>query len=131
MTMTDNLKKFLEAVSQDKKLTDQFTKAETPEAVIALAAEKGFALNLEDIKPEERSGEVSDEELDAVAGVKTCVCVAGGGGESGGDDYTCWCVLGGSGSGYYRHNCGYYGTSDGEENRCVCLGYGQGDSVNK
>ena len=39
--------------------------------------------------------------------------------------------LGGSGSGYYRHNCGYYGTSDGEENRCVCLGYGQGDSVNK
>ena len=56
MTMTDNLKKFLEAVSQDKELTDQFTKAETPEAVIALAAEKGFALNLEDIKPEERSG---------------------------------------------------------------------------
>lgn len=127
--MTENLKKFLEEASSDEALIEKFTKAETPEAIIALAAEKGFTLTADDLKPEEASGgEVSDEELATVAGGKACFCAAGGGGESGSNDHTCWCVLGGSGSGYHRHNCGYYGLKDGEENRCFCLGYGSGDS---
>ena len=95
--MTDNTKRFLEAASQDKVFIEKLNKAETPEAVIALAAEKGFTLTEEDLKPEPASGEVSDDELDAVVGGKTCVCVAGGGGEAGTRDETCACVLGGAG----------------------------------
>ena len=127
--MTENARKFLEESSKDKEFIEKLTKAETPEAVIALAAEKGFTLTEKDFEaPRAQNGGVSDEELDGVAGGKACVCVAGGGGTAGTDDYTCWCVIGGSGSGYYRHNCGYYGTSDGVENRCFCLAGGHGTS---
>ena len=91
--MTDNLKTFLEAVSQDREFTKRLTKAETPEAVIALAAEKGFTLTQEDLKQEPASGGISDDELEAVAGGKTCGCFFGGGGEwSGG------CVFSGVGA---------------------------------
>ena len=95
--MTDNMKKFLEAASQDREFVEKLNKAETPEAVISLAAEKGFTLTEEDLKPALQTGEVSDDEMDAVAGGKTCVCVAGGGGEAGTRDETCACVLGGAG----------------------------------
>ena len=64
--MTENMKKFLEAVSQEKEFTEKLTKAETVEAVIALAKEKGFTLTAEDLKPQ--AGELNDDELDAVAG---------------------------------------------------------------
>ena len=127
--MTDNLQKFLEAASGDREFMDKVSKAETAEAVIALAKEKGFALTAADLTVEAKQGEVSDDELEAVAGGKVCVCVAGGGGEAGNNDHTCWCVLVGEGSGYFHHNCGYYGTKDGNENRCFCLGGGHGDSV--
>ena len=78
--MTDNMKKFLEAVSQNKECIEKLKKAETPEAVIALAAEKGFTLTQEDLKRESATGEISDGELEAVAGGKTCACFFGGGG---------------------------------------------------
>lgn len=38
--MTENMKKFLEAVSDDKEFIGKLTKAENAESVIALAAEK-------------------------------------------------------------------------------------------
>ena len=92
--MTDNMKKFLEAVSQDKEFLEKLTGAETPEAVIALAAEKGFTLTQEDLKQEPASGKISDDELEAVAGGETCGCFFGGGGER-----SCGCFFGGSGKG--------------------------------
>ena len=121
--MTDNMKKFLEEVSEDKEFINKVNRAETPEAIIALAAEKGFALTLEDIKPEERTGEVSDEELDAVAGGKTCVCVAGGGGEKDDAEKDCQCICVGIGQGLYGAKA-----STEDTVRCFCFGGGGGVS---
>ena len=70
--MTDNMRKFLEAASQDKEFLEKFSKAESQEAIVALATEKGFALTEEDLKQEQPvSSVVSDDELDAVAGGQT------------------------------------------------------------
>ena len=66
--MTENMKKFLEEISGDKEFLDRVEAAETPQAMIALAAEKGFALTEEDLAAEEAAGELSDDELDEVAG---------------------------------------------------------------
>ena len=66
--MTDNMKSFLEAVSEDKAFIERLSKAETPEALIALAAEKGFTLTAEDLTREAPTGELADDELDDVAG---------------------------------------------------------------
>ena len=98
--MTENMKKFLEEASKDKEYLEKVNKAETPEAVIALAAEKGFTLTAEDLKPDQPSGKLNDDELDAVAGGKACACVMGGGGEEGTNDRVCFCVGAGSGNGY-------------------------------
>ena len=125
--MTDNLKAFLEAVSQDKAFFEKLTKAKVPEAVIALATEKGFVLTTEDLTPEPASGEVSDDELDAVAGGKTCVCVAGGGGEAGTRDETCACVLGGAGLYVDIHQ----GKVIAEHQRCFCVMGGGGHSYDE
>ncbi len=64
--MTKDAKSFLEALSRDKELQEKIKEASTTEAVIALAAKKGFALTAEDLKP--AAGELSDAELDGVAG---------------------------------------------------------------
>ncbi len=113
--MTVNLNKFLEAASLDKVFLEKLNKAETPEAVIALAAEKGFSLTEEDLKPALQTGEVSDAELDAVAGGKTCACVAGGGGEVSENDDLCVCVFTGFGLSADRCNV-----------RCYCWAAGGG-----
>lgn len=46
--MTENMKNFLEEVSKDEALFAKLKGAETAEAVISLAAEKGFTLTAED-----------------------------------------------------------------------------------
>ena len=66
--MTDNMKSFLKAVSEDKEFMEKLSKAESTKAVIALAAEKGFALTVEDLTAEAPTGELDDNELDDVAG---------------------------------------------------------------
>ena len=64
--MTKDAKSFLEEAARDKELLEKIKNAATTEAVIALAAEKGFALTAEDLKP--AAGELSDDDLDGVAG---------------------------------------------------------------
>ena len=66
--MQDKMKAFLEAAAQDPALAEALEKAETPEAVIALAKEKGFEITAEDLASIPESGELSDDELDGVAG---------------------------------------------------------------
>ena len=116
--MTENMRKFLEEASKDREYLEKVNKAETPEAVIALAAEKGFILTAEDLKPDQPTGELNDDELDAVAGGAACACVVGGGGEkyvgwpSG--DAECACVGAGAGN---------YSTGD---TRCFCVLVGGG-----
>lgn len=127
--MTDNMKKFFETASQDKEYMEKLAKAETPEAIVALAAEKGFPLTLEDLKPAEAE-KVSDDELEAVAGGKDCYCALGGGGVEGGSDLVCACVMMGAGFGYRKIDV--KGKDYGkviEVQRCICPIGGHGESL--
>ena len=97
--MTENMKKFLETASADKEFVERLNESKDEEAVIALAKEKGFTLTKEDLNQQEKkSGALSEDELDAVAGGKACYCAVAGGGEEGEFDDTCGCFGVGSGS---------------------------------
>ena len=67
--MTDGLKQFLEAAEGDAALAAKLEATKTPQDFLALAAEKGFALSREDLSSlTAPTGELSDDELDDVAG---------------------------------------------------------------
>lgn len=87
---------------------------------IALVREYGVEITEADFRPTPAGGEVSDSELEAVAGGGKCVCVAGGGGT--GDEYrdTCACVAAGMGFGKVTNSgCGH---------DCACPLIGSGKS---
>ena len=112
--MNENLKKFLEKVSEDKALAEKVSAEKDPAALIPLAKEMGIELTEADLKrPVE---ELSDDELDTVAGGSdvSCACAMGGGGTKDTNDKTCACVLAGVG----------YDVNKAE--RCLCgfAGYG-------
>lgn len=111
--MTENMKKFLEAVSKNSNLAVT-TSAMTKGELLALAKELGIELTDADFA--ESSDELNEEELDAVAGGAACGCVLGGGGKAGGkwDNKVCVCVTGGGGL-----------TGDGTC-RCACTVAGWG-----
>ena len=113
--MTDNMKNFLEEASKDQEFIEKLKKAKTPEAVIAMAKEKGFALTAEDLNKKAPSGELSDDELEAVAGGRRCACFLGGGGTADYKEKTCACVAGGGGE-WEDGRC-----------RCACVVFGSGD----
>jgi predicted ribosomally synthesized peptide with nif11-like leader len=67
--MTEQLKSFMETMAQDQSLAEALNAAETPEAVIALAKEKGITLTEQDLALAQAPvGELSDDDLDDVAG---------------------------------------------------------------
>lgn len=112
--MTENMKKFLEAVSRDAELTAKVGSMGMKE-LLALAGELGLELTEADFtKPAVQ--DLNDDELDVVAGgvAVSCACAMGGGGTKDNNDRTCACVI--AGGGY---------TKSGRE-RCVCgiAGYG-------
>lgn len=112
--MNENMKKFLETVSKDEELTKKIG-AMGLEELLALAKELGLELSAADLeKPVVQ--ELSDDDLDAVAGGSdvSCACAMGGGGTKDSNDKTCACVLAGVG----------YDTYSSE--RCLCgfAGYG-------
>ena len=112
--MSENMKKFLEAVSKDEELVKKVGSMNLEE-LLALAKELNLELTAEDIeKPAVQA--LEDDDLDAVAGGSdvSCACAMGGGGTKDSNDKTCACVLAGAG---YSKN--------GRE-RCVCgfAGYG-------
>ena len=115
--MTENMKKFVEAISGDKEFVEKLTQAKDAAAVIALAKEKGFILTEEDLQPASGIQEISDDEVEAVVGGKACYCVLGGGGEESKNkgERTCACFAYGEG----LYDNGNY--------RCGCAAYGQGD----
>ena len=85
------------------------------EKMIEILKEYGVSLTAEDFKAPE--GELSDDELNAVAGGGGCGCgVAGGGG---GDEIICVCVAGGTG-----FVIGSGGLN--EQGGCVCVAAGAG-----
>ena len=67
---------------------------------------------------------LDDKELGDVAGGKECYCVVGGGGTAEKGEETCMCAFGGGG----LFNQPGWQAMDKQE-RCICVGYGQGDTV--
>ena len=110
--MTDNLRKFLEAISNDAELTKKIN-AMGKDELLALAKAQGLALTEADLL---QKTELSDDNLDTVAGGSdvSCACAMGGGGTKDDNDKTCACVIAGVG----------YDDEKGE--RCLCgfAGYG-------
>ena len=110
--MTDNLKKFLEKASETEALLEKVSAEKEPAALIAMAKDMGIELTEDDLmQPVE---EMSDDELDAVAGGSdvSCACAMGGGGTKDTNDKTCACVLAGVGydkAGRERCLCGFAG----------------------
>lgn len=99
------MKKLLEAMEQNAELKAKIDELDKkPDSAIndyiQLASEYGIELKEEDFKPADMQGEVSDEELDAVAGGDECYCAVGGGGTGRSNtERTCACVLFGQGDG--------------------------------
>lgn len=123
------MKKLLEAMEQNEELKAKVEKLDSNpqserEDYIKLAAEYGVELKEEDLKPQEARGELTDGELDAVAGGASCICVLGGGGEDTNQfEKTCACVLAGAGE------YGGYARDQFDSNaRCYCAIGGSGDA---
>ncbi|MBQ3484830.1 MAG: Nif11-like leader peptide family RiPP precursor [Clostridia bacterium] len=109
--MTENMKKFLEAVSQNEELAKKLS-AMTMEGLLALAKELGVELTEADF--EKPDGKLDENELEAVAGGGECYCAIGGGGTEDSNDKTCACVA--LGAGYSK----YGDFSDPDYERCIC-----------
>lgn len=112
--MSENLKKFLEAVSRSEELSKKVGSMGKDE-LLELAKELGLELTAADLeKP--AAQELDDDDLDTVAGGSdvSCACAMGGGGTADVNDKTCACVLAG------------VGYDDYKSERCLCgfAGYG-------
>ena len=64
----EQLNAFLEKVKGDTSLQEKLKAASTPEAAIDIAKEAGFAITAEDIQSMQSATELSDDELEGVAG---------------------------------------------------------------
>ena len=109
--MSKNYQKFLEELSKSKELVDKANAAKDVNELIALAKELGIVLTAADF---EKDCELSDDDLDAVAGGSdvSCACAMGGGGEKDSNDNVCACVLAGVGYDSYKSErclCGFAG----------------------
>lgn len=127
--MSTALKQFLEEVSKNEELKakvmalQELEKNEAVQAVITLAKEAGYALTEEDFVAKKAEGELSDEEVEAVAG-----------GERQFDDYTREQEESESKT-EESFVCSLFGSSDdfcdcvfgGDGDDCVCFIYGFGD----
>lgn len=129
--MTENLKKFLEAVSKDEALQAKLNALESNKEIamadiIALAKELGIELTEADFA--QPDGEISEDELETINGGgcptngtvnNSCCCAAAGGGygkQKDKDIWGCACVAYGQGG-------------DGKEDHttCMCVLYGHGE----
>ena len=106
--MTENFKKFMEAVSADEALMAKVGQEADAKVIIELAKDMGYELTEADFA--QQPTELEDDELDAVAGGTSvnCSCAFGGGGAKDHNDKTCACVLAG------------FGYSKNGDQRCFC-----------
>ena len=128
--MSENLKKFLDLIASNKELEakalacNELGEEKGKLAIIELAKENGIEITLADFeKPAEpASGELDDDELDAVAGGGGCGCGYGGGGGGvdavDGNVYGCACVIYGQG-----------GDGNAKDSNCMCFVTGFGFDV--
>jgi predicted ribosomally synthesized peptide with nif11-like leader len=69
--MNENVRSFLEEAAKDEALAERLAGAGTAEELLAIAAEKGYALKEEDLASAlaaPKTGELDDDELDDVTG---------------------------------------------------------------
>ena len=75
----EQLKAFLEKVKGDTSLQDKLKAAASPEAVVEIAKDEGFAITAEDIQSMQSATvmELSDEELEGASGGRrrTASCI--------------------------------------------------------
>ena len=64
----EQLKSFLEKVKGDTSLQEKLKGAADADAALAIAKEAGFAITAQDIQSMQSSTDLSDEELEGVAG---------------------------------------------------------------
>lgn len=120
--MKQEVKEFIKKVNSDEEsrkafmamLPEDQTKIDRDafieEKILPFAKERGYDLSVADFEPEEpASGEISDDELTAVAG-GMCICPVAGGGEgtdaNNNQPYVCGCVAyGQGGQGFEDANC--------------------------
>ena len=111
--MTENMQKFLTAVTQNDEMYGKINGAAKDE-LIAMAKALGIELTEADF--EQKPAELNDDELDAVAGGAACYCpMTGVGVATTAKADSCGCVMGGGGQ-WSDKSC-----------RCACVGYGQGE----
>jgi len=67
----EQLKAFLEAVKADAGLQEKLNAAADPDAVVEIAKEAGFVISADEL----RMTEISEEELEGVAGGATLPCM--------------------------------------------------------
>lgn len=95
--MNDNIKKFMEVVSNEGNETVTQLKDADAEKIISMARERNITITPEDLKQDDEVSELSMDELAATAGGKRCWCPGAGGGLEDKYHYACACVLGGGG----------------------------------
>ena len=114
--MTENMKKFLEAVSKSDEL---YAKINTMDKAAIIAAAKALGIDLTEADFAQ-NGEMDDDELEVVAGGEECGCAfVGGGNGNTNAEKTCYCVAGG----------GELSKLAGGGCRCACVAAGYGDAV--
>ena len=71
----EQLKAFLEKVKADTSLQEKLKAAADSDAVLAIAKEAGFSISVDDLK--KAQSEISEEELEGVAGGRACTLAGG------------------------------------------------------
>ncbi len=70
----EQLKAFLEKVKGDTSLQEKLKAVADSDAVLAIAKEAGFSISADDLKKAQSANELSDEELEGVAGGRRRPC---------------------------------------------------------
>lgn len=121
--MTTTMKAFLEKLSANKELAIKASKLDKS-GLITLAKELGIELTEADFTAPD--GEISESELEAIAGGSTCKCyIAGGGTKTSGEDAACGCVAYGQGNTASNSPC----VDFRDVIRCQCIHSGEGDTL--
>lgn len=139
--MNENIKDFYAALSKDEAMKSraqalnaqykdpQPEEKAVAEDIAAFAKSEGFAFTAAEFTEynKAQSKELSDDELEAVAGGASCICPVGGGGTSG--LLNCICAIVGYGERTADCTCnpgGVGSSANAQKNVCFCFVGGSG-----
>lgn len=111
--MTNDAKEFLALASKDEAIKNELKNAKDTETTLKIAESHGFSLSADDFTPSEME-ELSEDELEAVAGGSFCMCNNAGSG--GAHNLNCSCSFDGEGKDPDPSGRGF----------CICVRFGLG-----